>query len=87
MYLVYLSPLTGHIADNPRVQPPRRIKPPSLAAEPKGKSASKLAKHLGLDADEESEIQQAWEVFADAEVSEDVGESVIPTKAVRRAMM
>lgn len=74
----------------PFVQPPRRNKPPPpappTAAVPK-KPASKLAKRLGLDVDEETEIREAWEMFIDKDASEGVGEYVIPTADVRRAMM
>lgn len=77
-------------SDGSPLQPPRRNKPPPLAppaaAVPK-KSASKLAKQLGLDVDEEAEIREAWEMFIDEDASKDIGEYVIPTADVRRAMM
>ncbi|KAH0613993.1 uncharacterized protein H6S33_005879 [Morchella sextelata] len=69
--------------------PPRRRPPPPPppAAPTKKSNASKAAEALGLDAGEEAEIQEAWEMFMDADGSEEVGEPVVITADVRRVMM
>lgn len=67
---------------------PRRSRaaPAASSSKPaKKKAASKAARDLGLTAEEETEIKEAFELFVD-EDNEDFGEEVMPTSDLRDAM-
>ena len=76
-----LKRLTGRETNMPRGQPPKR-KAPAEAPKPR---LSKLAKEHNVTAQEESEIREAFSLFAEPMEGERYG--VMPTNDVRSAMM
>lgn len=82
---------------NPRYQPPKRRGAASGSAsaqsQPKKARLSKLAKENDITAEEESEIKEAFRLFAITEITSDIEEyasekeGVMRTPDVRRALM
>lgn len=73
----------------PNKQPPKRRKAPaSSSAAPKRARQSKLAKENNISAEEENEIKEVFQLFADShEDFPDDKEGVIPREDVRKAMV
>lgn len=69
--------------------PPKRKQPAAStsAAKPTQKRRSKLAKENDITADEEAEIQDAFELFAARNKGQETKESVIAAKDVRRCLI
>lgn len=73
-----------------RIQPPKRrgTGPSSSATGPKRARPSKLAKENNITAEEENEIKEVFQLFADAhEDFPTEKEGVIPREDVRKAMV
>lgn len=73
----------------PKKQPPkRRGAPASSSAAPKRARQSKLAKENNISAEEENEIKEVFQLFADShEDFPNEKEGVIPREDVRKALV
>lgn len=67
--------------------PPKRKQPAAPAPKQTQKRRSKLAKENDITADEESEIQEAFALFADPNIESDSKEGVIKSQDVRRCLI
>lgn len=72
-----------------RQQPPKRKQPVSKAptAKPAAKRRSKLAKENDISAEEEAEIQEAYNIFRQDPEEIDSKDGAIPTADVRRCLI
>lgn len=71
-------------------QPPKRKQPAAAsasAAKPPAKRRSKLAKENNITAEEEAEIQEAYNIFRQYSEELDTKEGAIPTADVRRCLI
>nr|OQO09278.1 hypothetical protein B0A51_18020 [Rachicladosporium sp. CCFEE 5018] len=69
------------------VMAPKRKQPAAGPAKPAAKRRSKLAKEHDITPDEEAEIQEAFNIFAQHPSEYDAKEGMIPTGEVRRCLI
>lgn len=86
-----VDPFHAHCKKNQltRTQPPKRKQPAAgaSAAKPPAKRRSKLAKENDITAEEEAEIQEAYNIFRQEPEEIDSKDGAIPTADVRRCLI